>query len=140
MWIDLGLVLGKNGGQEAEAQQEAAAERVNLLVDFYANDPDVVSCCLCFYSQGLPGGAEQGARFLRRHAAMRKKMARAVDMKRKNERVLTSRVLEREGIRPGPKMGKLLSLAQALSAQEDIFDEDDLLARLKGSSHWGTGT
>ncbi|UPR01722.1 tRNA-nucleotidyltransferase [Chloropicon primus] len=127
----------RTGGSDWRA---VSPGELNSLLEFYANEPNVVGSCLCFYSRmvSLSRSPGEGADFLERHAAQRRGMERAIRMKRANERTLTSRDLEAEGIAPGPEMGRLLGVAQALSAQENIFDAGALLERLKASEHWAT--
>ena len=54
----------------------------------------------------------------------------------RGERVVTSAALEREGVRPGPGMGRLLALAQATSAELGLFEEEEVLEALRASPHW----
>ena len=63
-------------------------------------------------------------------------MARAIEMQRDGVKIITSKVLEREGVKPGPEMGQLIRLAQVISAEENLFEEKNLLHALKMSPLW----
>ena len=122
------------GGED----QEDETERTNLALDFYASGPNIVACSLAFYSHhlALTRSEAKGRDFLERHRREMRRMGVAIEMRRRNERVVTSAVLRREGVAPGPRMGRLLDLAQALAAEEGIFEEGALVARLKASPLW----
>lgn len=118
--------------------REDETGRTNLALDFYASDLNIVACSLAFYSHhlALTRSEAEGRDFLERHRREMRRMGVAIEMRRRNERVVTSAVLRREGVAPGPRMGRLLDLAQALAAEEGIFEERALVARLKASPLW----
>ena len=130
---------------EAGAGATISPERAavtNALLDFYASGEQSVACCLWFYSRRVDAkhlagtSGESGDDFLRRHATQRAKLRRSVELVGRGERVVTSAALEREGVRPGPGMGRLLALAQATSAELGLFEEEEVLEALRASPHW----
>ena len=130
---------------EAGAGATISPERAavtNALLDFYASGEQSVACCLWFYSRRVDAKhlagtyRESGDDFLRRHATQRAKLRRSVELVGRGERVVTSAALEREGVRPGPGMGRLLALAQATSAELGLFEEEEVLKALRASPHW----
>ena len=109
-------------------------EETFQLLEFYSNPEQIVDCCLISYSHMLP--KEEAKGFLAKHARRRERMARAIEMQRDGVKIITSKVLEREGVKPGPEMGQLIRLAQVISAEENLFEEKNLLHALKMSPLW----
>jgi hypothetical protein len=119
------------------------------MLDFYSYPSDLVDYCLLMYSQRDLDGIDDlgdterekktfsGARaFLGRHRVRREKMSRSIEMRRSKTRPVPSKVLGREGVKPGPRMGELLQLAEEMAVVHEEFDENELLRLLKESHLW----
>ena len=113
---------------------------ISLMLDFYSYPSDLVDYCLLMYSQRLEPREVAGLAFLRKHRDQRLSMSTSIGMRRSKTRPVSSKALEKAGIRPGPKMGDLLQLAEELAVVNGVFEEKQLLQLLKESSLWPAST
>lgn len=74
--------------------------------------------------------------FLKEHAKRKETLLPYIERITKKNPLLRASHLEKVGIVPGPKMGKLLSLGENISIDEKIDDVEKLIKRLKKTSLW----
>lgn len=74
--------------------------------------------------------------FLEEHEARRARLENHITRIRERRPLLTAAMLEKEGIKPGKKMGLLLQKGEAISINENIEDPALLLKRLKEYPLW----
>lgn len=70
------------------------------------------------------------------HAAEQKRLRAPIDRAKRKEYLVTPAMLEKEGIRPSPKMGALLEKGEALAIEKSLEDPQDVLALLKEDGLW----
>ena len=74
--------------------------------------------------------------FLKEHEERIEQLSRSIDRIRKHDPVVKSGDLANAGIQPGKTMGRLLTEADRLSANQQIFDPEIIIALLKQSELW----
>ena len=127
----------KGDENEASAVAAVGGSVISKMLDFYSNPEEIVDHCLLWYSQRFP--PERAEAFMKRHEEQRTRMAKSIGLRRSNTRIIPSKALEAQGIRPGPEMGELLRLAEEIAAEKNLFDQESLLQLLKQSPIWPRG-
>ena len=74
--------------------------------------------------------------FLKEHEERIEQLSHSIDRIRKHDPVVKSGDLANAGIQPGKAMGKLLTEADRISANQQLFDPEIIIALLKQSDLW----
>ncbi len=74
--------------------------------------------------------------FLEEHAVRQEQLKKHIKRIKTRTPLVTSAILEKEGIAPGKKMGVLLKKAEQIGVNENIEDPSTLIKRLKELSLW----